>query len=127
MAELADGSYTDTLEITTGDCIPGCMDSNALNWHPWATVDNGNCQYPPANCASGESNIVGTQSGSGVVNSMDASDNAITGVDTSYENLGDLVNITAMASGSAAAILSGSVGSGSGAVRCNVELFIASL
>jgi hypothetical protein len=58
MAELADGSYTDTLEITTGDCIPGCMDSNALNWHPWATVDNGNCQYPPANCASGESNIV---------------------------------------------------------------------
>ena len=58
---------------------------------------------------------------------MDASDNAITGVDTSYENLGDLVNITAMASGSAAAILSGSVGSGSGAVRCNVELFIASL
>ena len=60
MAELSDGSYTDTLEITTGDCIPGCMDSTAINWNPWATVDNGNCQYPPSNCYAGESNIVVT-------------------------------------------------------------------
>ena len=76
---------------------------------------------------SGESDISGTSSGSGVINSIDASDSAITGVDSSYENMGDLVNITAMASGSQAQIDSGSAGSGSGAVRCDVELFIASV
>tara|TARA_R110001592_G_scaffold362630_1_gene677412 strand:- start:1159 stop:1710 length:552 start_codon:yes stop_codon:yes gene_type:complete len=72
--------------------------------------------------------IFGTsRSGSGVINSTDASDNAITGVDTSFENLGDLVNITGMASGSTADLISGSAGSGSGDVRCPVELFIASI
>ena len=65
-------------------------------------------------------------SGSGVINSLDASDNVITGVDSSYENLGDLVNITAMASGSTDRIASGSAGSGS-KVQCNVELFVASI
>jgi len=60
LAQLADSSYTDTLVITTGECITGCMDPLALNWHPWATIDDGSCQLPPANCSSGESNVLVT-------------------------------------------------------------------
>ena len=56
-----DGSYTDTLTITTGDfCNVGCTNPAALNYNPWATIDDGTCQMPPANCANGESNIVVT-------------------------------------------------------------------
>ncbi len=55
---LADSSLTDTLVITTGECIPGCMDPTALNYNPWANTDDGSCQAPPANCVNGESNIV---------------------------------------------------------------------
>ena len=55
---LADSTYTDTLIITTPDCIPGCTDPTALNYNPWANSDNGTCQAPPANCISGESNII---------------------------------------------------------------------
>ena len=55
---LADSSYTDTLVITTTECIPGCTDPTALNYNPWATSDDGTCQLPPANCATGESNII---------------------------------------------------------------------
>jgi hypothetical protein len=55
---LADSSYTDTLVVTTQECIPGCTDPTALNYNPWANSDDGTCQAPPANCASGESNIV---------------------------------------------------------------------
>ena len=58
LGQLLDGSYTDTLVITTGECNAGCMDSTALNYNPWANVDDGSCQAPPANCTSGESNIV---------------------------------------------------------------------
>ena len=57
---LADSSLTDTLIVTTIECIPGCMDPLALNYNPWANVDDGSCQMPPANCAAGESNIVVT-------------------------------------------------------------------
>ncbi len=57
---LADSSLTDTLVITTADCIPGCTDPLALNYNPWANSDDGTCQMPPANCATGESNIVVT-------------------------------------------------------------------
>ena len=57
---LADSSYTDTLIITTPDCIPGCTDPTALNYNPWANSDDGSCQAPPANCVNGESNIVVT-------------------------------------------------------------------
>jgi len=57
---LTDSSYTDTLTITTGECNTGCMDPTALNYNPWANVDDGSCQMPPANCANGESNIVVT-------------------------------------------------------------------
>ena len=28
------------------DCIPGCMDPNADNYDPNATVDDGTCEYP---------------------------------------------------------------------------------
>ena len=57
---LADSSLTDTLVVTTTECIPGCMDPTALNYNPWANVNNGSCQMPPANCSAGESNIVVT-------------------------------------------------------------------
>ncbi len=55
---LADSSYTDTLIVTTQECIPGCTDPTALNYNPWANSDDGSCQAPPANCTTGESNIV---------------------------------------------------------------------
>ena len=55
---LADSSYTDTLVITTPDCIPGCTDPTALNYNPWANSNDGSCQAPPANCINGESNII---------------------------------------------------------------------
>ena len=57
---LADSSYTDTLVITTGECILGCTDPTALNYNPWANTPDGSCQAPPANCVNGESNIVVT-------------------------------------------------------------------
>jgi hypothetical protein len=72
---------------------------------------------------TGEADIIGGLSGSGVQNSFDA-DNTVIGT---TDNLGDLVNITAYTSASSQAILSGSAGSGSGIVKANVELFIASL
>ena len=67
------------------------------------------------------------RSGSGVMNSFDASNSTISGVDSSFENMGDLINITGMASGSAEDIVLGAGGSGSGEVRCPIELFIASI
>jgi hypothetical protein len=57
---LADSSYTDTVIVTTTECNAGCTNPIALNYNPWANVDDGSCQLPPANCANGESNIVVT-------------------------------------------------------------------
>ena len=57
---LTDSTYTDTLVITTGECIVGCTNPIALNYNPWVNIDDGSCQLPPANCATGESNIVVT-------------------------------------------------------------------
>jgi hypothetical protein len=57
---LVDSSLTDTIVITTQECIPGCTDPTALNYNPWANINDGSCQMPPANCASGESNIIVT-------------------------------------------------------------------
>mgnify|MGYP003628733910 CR=1 FL=1 len=78
---------------------------------------------------TGESTLEGPPSikynltGSGVRKSMNADREAI----ADYTELGDLVNITAYASASEATIISGSAGSGSGVVSCNVEMFIASI
>ena len=57
---LADSSYTDTIIVTTTECNVGCTNPAALNYNPWANIDDGSCQMPPANCANGESNIVVT-------------------------------------------------------------------
>ena len=53
LGQLTDGSYTDTLSITTGECNAGCTNPLALNYNPWANIDDGTCQMPPANCANG--------------------------------------------------------------------------
>ena len=72
---------------------------------------------------TGEAGVNGEYSGSGVQNSFDADNSAIGTTD----NLGDLVNITAYTSASEGAIISGSAGSGSGVVKANIELFVASI
>lgn len=59
-AQLADGTYTDTLVITTGDCFGGCMDPNAVNYNPWANSDDGSCIYSTSMCAPGETNLIVT-------------------------------------------------------------------
>ena len=71
----------------------------------------------------GGADIAYALTGSGVQKSMNADNAAI----ADYTQKGDLVNITAFASASEAAIVSGSAGSGSGVVQCNVELFVASI
>ena len=71
----------------------------------------------------GGADIAYALTGSGVQKSMNADNAAI----ADYTQMGDLVNITAFASASEAAIVSGSAGSGSGVVQCNVELFVASI
>ena len=71
----------------------------------------------------GGADIAYELTGSGVQKSMNADNAAI----ADYTQMGDLVNITAFASASEAAIVSGSAGSGSGVVQCNVELFVASI
>ena len=57
---LSDSSLTDTVVITTEVCNVGCTNPIALNYNPWANIDDGSCQLPPANCASGQSNIIVT-------------------------------------------------------------------
>jgi len=56
--QLADGSYTDTLTIITGDCFGGCIDSTAINYNPWANSDDGTCQYSGQSCPFGETNLL---------------------------------------------------------------------
>lgn len=46
---VTDTLTSDTIQFTTPACgalIPGCMDANALNYNPEATIDSGNCEYP---------------------------------------------------------------------------------
>jgi len=54
-AQLADGSFTDTAYFTPEPCILGCTDSTALNYNPWATDDNGECNN--TTCGEGQTNI----------------------------------------------------------------------
>lgn len=54
-AELADGSFTDTAYFTPTPCILGCTDPEALNYNPWATDDNGECNN--TTCGEGQTNI----------------------------------------------------------------------
>lgn len=70
---------------------------------------------------SGETDISGNISGSGVARSFDSDNAALPNTDSMV----DLTNITAFASASADAITSGSLGEGSGIVEANVELFVA--
>jgi hypothetical protein len=42
-AMFADSTLSDTLFYTPYSCIPGCTDSTADNYNPWATVDDGSC------------------------------------------------------------------------------------
>ena len=70
---------------------------------------------------SGETDILGTTTGSGVARSFDSDNTALPNSDSMV----DLSNITAFASASAEAIASGSAGEGSGVVQANVELFVA--
>ncbi len=41
--EYVDGSLSDTIFYTPNPCIEGCMDSTAVAYNPWATIDNGSC------------------------------------------------------------------------------------
>jgi len=54
-AQLADGSFTDTAYFTPEPCILGCTDPEALNYNPWATDDNGECNN--TTCGEGQTNI----------------------------------------------------------------------
>ena len=55
-AELADGSFTDTAYFTPTPCILGCTDTEALNYNPWANVDDGSCVQEVV-CNQGQSLI----------------------------------------------------------------------
>ena len=49
---VADTLTSDTISVTTPDCgvlIPGCTDSEALNYDESATLDDGSCEYPCEN------------------------------------------------------------------------------
>jgi len=54
-AQLADGSFTDTAYFTPTPCILGCTDAEALNYNPWATEDNGECNN--TTCGESQTNI----------------------------------------------------------------------
>jgi len=54
-AQLADGSFTDTAYFTPTPCILGCTDVEALNYNPWATIDDGECNN--TTCGEGQTNI----------------------------------------------------------------------
>ncbi len=54
-AQLADGSFTDTAYFTPTPCILGCTDEEALNYNPWATEDDGECNN--TTCGEGQTNI----------------------------------------------------------------------
>ena len=41
--EYADGNFSDTIFYTPEPCITGCMDSTAVSYNPWATIDDGSC------------------------------------------------------------------------------------
>ena len=54
-AQLVDGSFTDTAYFTPTPCILGCTDTESLNYNPWATEDNGECNN--TTCGEGQTNI----------------------------------------------------------------------
>jgi len=41
--EYVDGTFSDSIFYTPTPCITGCMDSTAVSYNPWATMDDGSC------------------------------------------------------------------------------------
>jgi len=41
--EYTDGAFSDTIFYTPTPCITGCMDSMAVSYNPFATIDDGSC------------------------------------------------------------------------------------
>ncbi len=51
IALVSEGEVLGESEIN----LPGCLDSEALNYNPVATIDDGSCQYPQTEVSGGES------------------------------------------------------------------------
>ena len=55
IATTADSVVSDTLFYTPYYCTQGCTDENALNYNPWANIDDGSCDI--AACGDGYTSI----------------------------------------------------------------------
>tara|TARA_R100001463_G_scaffold49908_1_gene99947 strand:- start:2052 stop:5210 length:3159 start_codon:yes stop_codon:yes gene_type:complete len=55
VAVTADSTVSDTLFYTPDYCTQGCTDESALNYNPWANIDDGSCDV--ATCGDGYTSI----------------------------------------------------------------------